>query len=318
MWRIWILAKQGKVRNCSQTPREAAISNDAEQVARSMLKEGVAVTTVADRTGLPAEQVAELARSLEQPDPKLLTKAVNTRLRELGMSRLAASKLGYVSRSTLTTLGERIPGDTTLARLDELLAWEPGSAKAALNGREPIARERNPSHARPLYDPDAPDDYLNLMRWIEGRLRELNMTKVRFAEVSGVGRSTLATLGKRGYNPTPQTLERLDIHLMWEPGSAAAALKGGVPMRRGPVMTPHPALIPITSVKDRLRVLSARLLRHRESTEAALRDVAEMQKHVGRLYEDFQDPRRALWIPPAEDMDDGTDDAEQGDATAPR
>ena len=139
------------------------------------------------------------------------------------------------------------------------------------------------------------------------------MTKVRFAEVSGVGRSTLATLGKRGYNPTPQTLERIDIHLLWEPGSAAAALKGGVPMRRGPVMGPHPALIPIASVKDRLRVLSARLLRHRESTDQALRDVAEMQKHVSQLYEDFQDPRRALWVPPSEDDTGAADDAEPGE-----
>jgi hypothetical protein len=96
-------------------------------------------------------------------------------------------------------LGERVPRDATLARLDELLSWELGSAKAALvHGREPIARERNIGRSRPIYDPGAPDDYPNLTRWIERRLRELNLTKVRFAEISGVGRSTLATLGKRG------------------------------------------------------------------------------------------------------------------------
>src|SRR6185437_13741513 len=103
-----------------------------------------------------------------------------------------------------------------------------------------------------------------LTRWIGSRLRELNLSKVRFAEISGVGRSTLHTLGRRGYTPTPQTLERIDTHLLWEPGSAMAALKGGAPIRRGGDRSPHPSLIPITAVKERLRTLSARLLRQSE------------------------------------------------------
>ena len=300
------------------------ISNatDPNEVARNLLKEGADVTAVAEQTGLSPERVAELAASPE-PDPRKLAKAVNARLRELGLSRLAASKLGYVSRSTLAGLGERVPSGVTLTNLDGLLSWEPGSARAVLYGRQPIAREEGSGPRRPLYDPDAPDDYPNLTRWIVDRLRELNMTRVRFAEISGVGRSTLATLGKRGYTPTPQTLERIDTHLMWEPGSAQAALKGGVPVRRGPVPTPHPALVPITSVKDRLRVLSARLLRQRDAVDQGLRDVEEMQKHVNLLYEDFKDPRRTLWAPPAEtggaDQSEtaDSDDAEPGDDSAP-
>ena len=277
-----------------------------------MLKEGVDVTAVAARTGLSAERVAELAGSLGQPDPERLAKLVDARLRDLGMSRLAASKLGYVSRSTLAGLGDRVPSGATLTNLDGLLSWEPGSALAALNGHAPIPREHNPHRVRPVYDPDAPDDYLNLTRHIESRLRELNLNKVRFAEISGVGRSTLATLGKRGYTPTPQTLERLDLHLMWEPGSAMAALKGGHPVSRIPAAAPHPGLISVTAVKDRLRVLSARLLRQRDATEQALRDVAEMQKHVNLLHEDLQAPRLA---PPADiGGDEGLDDAACGDA----
>ena len=264
-----------------------ALIPDAEEIARSMLGEGAAVDAVAERTGLPAERVAELAGS--SPQPRRLATFVNARLRELGMSRLAASKLGYVSRSTLAGLGERVPSGVTLVNLDVLLSWEPGSARAVLYGRDPIARERNPRHAL-VYDPDAPDDYNNLTVWIESRLRELQLNKVRFAELSGVGRSTLATLGKRGYTPSAQTLERLDIHLMWEPGSAQAALKGGVPVRRGPAPAPHPALVPIASVKDRLRVLSARLLRQRDAIDRGLADVAEMQRHVNMLFEDFQRP----------------------------
>lgn len=267
-----------------------------------MLSEGDAVNTVAARTGLSKERVAEIARSPGMPDVGLLAKQVNTRLRELGLSTLQASKLGYVSRSTLTQLGkdDRVPSRNTLAKLDDLLSWEPGSARAAMYGQQPVARERhNGRSQRPVYDPAAEDDYLNLARWIDERLRELNMSKSRFAAIGGPGRSTLATLGKRGYQPTPETLERIDTHLLWEPGSALAALKGGIPIRRGPAPTPHPSLIPLNAIKDRLRVLSARMLRQQQATEQAQRDIEEALRHVNLAIEDLGDPRRrdAVWMP---------------------
>lgn len=267
-----------------------------------MLSEGDAVNTVAARTGLSKERVAEIARSPGMPDVGLLAKQVNTRLRELGLSTLHASKLGYVSRSTLTQLGkdDRVPSRNTLAKLDDLLSWEPGSARAAMYGQQPVARERhNGRSQRPVYDPAAEDDYLNLARWIDERLRELNMSKSRFAAIGGPGRSTLATLGKRGYQPTPETLERIDTHLLWEPGSALAALKGGIPIRRGPAPTPHPSLIPLNAIKDRLRVLSARMLRQQQATEQAQRDIEEALRHVNLAIEDLGDPRRrdAVWMP---------------------
>lgn len=267
-----------------------------------MLSEGDAVNTVAARTGLSKERVAEIARSPGMPDVGLLAKQVNTRLRELGLSTLQASKLGYVSRSTLTQLGkdDRVPSRNTLAKLDDLLSWEPGSARAAMYGQQPVARERHTGRSqRPVYDPAAEDDYLNLARWIDERLRELNMSKSRFAAIGGPGRSTLATLGKRGYQPTPETLERIDTHLLWEPGSALAALKGGIPIRRGPAPTPHPSLIPLNAIKDRLRVLSARMLRQQQATEQAQRDIEEALRHVNLAIEDLGDPRRrdAVWMP---------------------
>jgi hypothetical protein len=239
--------------------------------------------------------------------PQFLAKMVDIRLRELGLSRLAASKLGYVSRSTLSGLADRVPTAATLANLDALLSWEPGSAQAVLYGRQPTPREHQTgSRRRPTYDLDAADNYPNLTRWIATRLRELNLSKVRFAEISGVGRSTLATLGRRGYTPTPQTLERIDTHLMWEPGSAMAALKGGVPVRRGPDRTPHPSLIPITAVKERLRTLSARLLRQSEAIARARDDVTEMQKHIDLLYDESHEFHHAA-RPAPDDHDDDAD-----------
>lgn len=238
--------------------------------------------------------------------PQFLAKMVDARLRDLGLSRLAASKLGYVSRSTLSGLADRVPTAATLANLDALLSWEPGSAQAVLYGHQPVAREQQTGSRRPTYDLDAAENYPNLTRWIASRLRELNLSKVRFAEISGVGRSTLATLGRRGYTPTPQTLERIDTHLMWEPGSAMAALKGGVPVRRGPDRTPHPSLIPITAVKQRLRTLSARLLRQSEAIARARDDVTEMQKHIDLLYDESHEFHHAAR--PTSDTDDHDDD----------
>ena len=68
------------------------------------------------------------------------------------------------------------------------------------------------------------------------------MSKTKFAAIGGPGRSTLHTLGRRGYAPQPETLDKIDNFLLWEPGSAETVLKGGLPIRRGPTPTPHPAL----------------------------------------------------------------------------
>ena len=211
------------------------------------------------------------------------------------MSRLAASKLRsgltgrhYVSRSTLSGLAHRIPTNTTLANLDTLLSWEPGSARRALLGQQPAAREEQ-SPNRPRYDMYAVDDYPNLTRWIGARLRELNLSKVRFAEVSSIGRSTLATLGTRGYTPTHKTLNKIDTYLMWEPGSALAAIKGGEPVRRGPIRSPHSSLIQITAIKDRLQTVDAKLTRHADAIDATRKDIAAIQRHVDLLHRDSQD-----------------------------
>ena len=61
--------------------------------ARSLLAQGYAVAAVAARTGLPEDEVRRLADTLGD-DVRLLAKHVNGRLRELGMSQLAASNLG--------------------------------------------------------------------------------------------------------------------------------------------------------------------------------------------------------------------------------
>lgn len=283
-----------------------------------MLSESRDVKAVAAQTGLSTEHVEMLAQTELKPDVQRLAKYMNNRLRKLGLSQLEASKLGFVSRSTLNLLGkdDRVPNRNTLERLDELLSWERGSSRSVMYGSEPMAREGSSDAKRPVIDPEAEDNYSNLARWIDTRLRELNMSKSRFAAVGGPGRTTLATLGTRGYRPTPETLDRIDTHLLWEPGSAMAALKGGIPINRGPAVTPHPALVPLSAIKDRLKVMKARAQRQRQAIEQMERDIDDAMSHVDLVVEDLGDPRRRFatqpWSP-GEGTAEGADAADQED-----
>lgn len=299
------VAKEAKI-TAKQLDEEAAV-----QLARSLLSEGRDVKVVVAQTGLSTEHVEMLAQSEVEPDVQRLAKFTNNRLRELGMSQLEASKLGFVSRSTLNLLGkdDRVPNRNTLDRLDELLSWERGSSRAVMYGSEPLAREGSSGVKRPVIDRDAEDNYGNLARWIDSRLRELNMSKSRFAAVGGPGRTTLATLGTRGYRPTPETLDRIDTHLLWEPGSAMAALKGGVPINRGPAVTPHPALVPLSAIKDRLKVMKARAQRQRQAMEQMERDIDDAMSHVDLVVKDLGDPRRRLATQPGSPGEGTADDA---------
>jgi hypothetical protein len=163
--------------------------------ARSVLGKGHDVSIVVAQTGLPHARVEALAQAEGHPNVQRLAKYMNARLRELGLSQLEASKLGFVSRSTINLLGkdDRVPNRYTLEKLDELLSWERGSSRAVLYGSEPLAREVPSGAKRPVIDSAAEDNYSNLAHWIDKRLRELNMSKSRFAAVGGPGRTTLAT-----------------------------------------------------------------------------------------------------------------------------
>jgi hypothetical protein len=271
-----------------------------EPEALSLLKQGYEIGAVASRTGLTIEAVESLRDRLGRGDVSLLVKRVHVRLHDLGLSQLAASKMGKLSRSTLATLGKdgKIPSDSTLAKLDDLLSWESGSARSVLYGGEPIPREVPDKPAMRDVDHAAADDYLNLAREIETRLRELNMSKTKFAAIGGPGRSTLATLGKRGYQPAPETLERIDRFLLWEPGSALAVLKGGLPIRRGPAPTPHQSLVPLNAVLDRLRRMSARLARYEQGIQQMQQEVGEAINHVTLAISDLSDPRRREMVAP--------------------
>lgn len=204
------------------------------------------------------------------------------------MSVLAASKTGIVSRSTLSGLktGGRVPNYMTLTKLDELLSWEPGSARGAMHGKEPVPREKlvgddgSTAPAAPMRIRNSADlDYKNLAQCIAIRLHELNMSRAKFAAIGGPGRSTLATMGKRGYAPTLETLARIDSGLDWEPGSALTALYGGTPRRAGPAGTPHPASFPLRAVKDTLKGIKAKLNRQAQTLEQVQ---AEVDKAVER------------------------------------
>ena len=265
-----------------------------EDTARSLLSQGYGVDNVAARTGLSADTVARIADTIDRPDVSALVTAVHERLHDLGISQLAASKMGKLSRSTLATLGKagKVPSDLTLAKLDELLSWEPGSARSTMFRSQPIAREA-PDRSQHPPEPDLRHgDYDSLAHQIELRLRELNMSKSKFAAIGGPGRSTLATLGKRGYQPADDTLERIDRFLYWEPGSAEAVLKGGLPIRRGPTPAPHPSLVPLSAVMDRQRRLLAQLSRWEQGIAQMKVEVTEAINHVNVAITDLQDPRR--------------------------
>lgn len=255
----------------------------AEGTAEALLQAGETVKTAADRSGLSIAVVEEIAAKVLSPDVKRLAEYVNARLRALGMSQLEASKLGLVSRSTLNLLGKdsRVPNDVTLTKFDELLEWEPGSARVVMFRSEPTPREgERTGVSRPVADSTAKDDFANLHAHIDKRLRELNMSRSRLAAVGGPGRTTLSTLGSRGYQPTPETLERLDTHLLWEPGSAYAALKGGEPVKQEVIVTMHPALVPLAAIKDRLKVIRSKAQRQAQTIEEMIREVDDAMAHV--------------------------------------
>ncbi len=217
-------------------------------------------------------------------------------MRELGLTQFSASKLGYVSRSTLNLLGKdgRKPNRKTLQSLDDLLSWEHGSCEAIMCGGQPTPRKaRSRSAGEPVVaappDVGAGDDYLNLTDWIERRLKQLHMSRTRFAAIGGPSRSTLATMGKRGFQPTSETLEKIDTHLMWERGSALAALRGGTPQPLATSARPHPALVPLSAVRDRLNVLAARTRRQQEQLDQTLRDLDVAMEHVDLVVQDIED-----------------------------
>jgi len=271
-------------------PRGAAVSRRAEGHRAPAAKK----TRPRRQEGRAGNRPAQGDRLSQQPEVSLLVSAVHARLHDLGISQLAASKMGKLSRSTLATLGKggKIPSDSTLDKLDELLSWEPGSARGILVGETPVPREDAPRPPRPEPPQYEPAGYASLAHEIDQRLRELNMSKTKFAAIGGPGRSTLHTLGRRGYAPQPDTLNKIDRFLLWEPGSAETVLQGGLPIRRGPTPTPHPALVPLNAVLDRQRRLLAQLTHWEQSIAQMKNELTESINHVNVAITDLKDWRR--------------------------
>jgi len=69
-------------------------------------------------------------------------------------------------------------------------------------------------------------------------------------------------------------------------------LKGGLPIRRGPAPTPHPSLVPLNAVLDRLRRMSARLARYEQGILQMQQEVGDAINHVNLAISDLSDPRR--------------------------
>ena|SRR5271166_951993 len=81
-------------------------------------------------------------------------------------------------------------------------------------------------------------------------------------------------------------------HLMWEPGSAEAVLKGGLPTHPGPTPTPHPALVPLSAVLDRQRQLLAQLNRWEQRIAQMKTEVTESINHINVALNDIEEFRR--------------------------
>lgn len=227
----------------------------------------------------------------ETLDPKLLIPAIEARLPELGLNTSKAAELGRLSRATLETFGKdgKMPRDSTLAEVDQICSWEPGSAKAVMRGGEATPREAAllPS-ATPIGGDRPMDNYANLNRHIEIRLRELNLTRTKFAALGGPARTTIFQIGRRGTGLAEETLDRLDTTLLWKPGSTANVLRGGVPTPLGSASAPHASLIPLNAALTQLRRLLARYDRMEKSievmrvdTEAAIRQVGLAMTELG-------------------------------------
>ena len=256
---------------------------------------------------------------------------MQSRLADLGMSTLAASKLGIVSRSTLHSLnkpGSRVPSFVTLSKLDELLSWVPGSAHATLFDKEPVTREyaqANPEVAAKaegaldsIYFEMANDDqskyhYDELKRLVAIRLGELGLSKQRFAAIGGPGRSTMATLGNRGYAPSAETMRRIDTFCAWEPGSTLEVLRGGMPTTLGIPMTQHRAVGPLNAAFDLLMQTKARLRRQDQAIEALQADVDRVMTQIGVVIADLENPQHYLPGSGSGNADDSGVDQQDGE-----
>ena len=81
--------------------------------------------------------------------PARLDFYVSERLAVLHMTRAELARRGGPNRSTLhkSTTGSRSMSAATLARLDEALGWAHGSARAILDGGEPVTPQHHDTSA---------------------------------------------------------------------------------------------------------------------------------------------------------------------------
>jgi ABC-type nitrate/sulfonate/bicarbonate transport system substrate-binding protein len=101
----------------------------------------------------------------------------------------------------------------------------------------------------------------------------------------------MATLGRRGYAPSAETLNRIDTFANWEPGSALAVLRGGQPTPRGVPLSPHRAVVPLNAAFDLLMQTKARLQRQDQAVEQLLADVDRVMSQIAVVISDLEDPR---------------------------
>lgn len=105
-----------------------------------------------------------------ETDRQRLGRLVGQRRQALGLSLSEAARQAGVNRATWTGIEQRgtEAEDYTLARVEQVIGWKPGSVQAVLAGGEPV---ESPQPGRPERVRTGPTDYIGL--WEEEILDEI-------------------------------------------------------------------------------------------------------------------------------------------------
>lgn len=124
------------------------------------------------------------------------------------------------------------------------------------------------------------------------RLAELGISKQRFAQIGGPGRSTAWQLqAAAGTRPAPKPCTASTTFANCRPGSSLQVLRGGKPTPRGNLVSPYRAVVPLNAAFDLLVQTKARLQRQDQAIEQVLSDVERVMSQISVVISDLEDPR---------------------------
>lgn len=120
--------------------------------------------------------------------------------------------------------------------------------------------------------------------YVAARRRELGLTRMQVQQAGGPSVTRLGTIEDgSGPGPTPQTLQKLDSGLRWQPGSAARTFAGGLPAPLPDAATRDSSLIGASQVTvsvDELAGLIRAVNRLTDTYDATNTDVSDSVRAV--------------------------------------